>query len=160
MFGLRIPLRDVYWVCVCASMCISPCWPRHGVVGRHLQCSRWSDQIDVCRPHRSCCHFPLSARPPAPSPQGGHTDRSPVPGVCSASNWVVRLLVDKCLQQITAWFMKESAVPVCTGTPPQVSLAPRRRRWGLRTENASWWWGGVCSWWLQLSSALSHGVCW
>lgn len=59
-------------------MCISPCWPLHGAVGRHLQCSHWSDQIDVCRPRRSCCHFPLSARPPVPSPQGGHTDRSPV----------------------------------------------------------------------------------
>lgn len=78
MFEVLIALNHVYWVCVCASVPISPCWPLHGAVGRHLQCSHWSDQIDVCRPHRSCCHFPLSARPPAPSPQGGHTDRSPV----------------------------------------------------------------------------------
>lgn len=78
LFEVLIPLSNVYWVCVCASVRISPCWPLHGAVGRHLQCSHWSDQIDVCRPRRSCCHFPPSARPPVPSPQGGHTDRSPV----------------------------------------------------------------------------------
>lgn len=104
MFEVLIPLWVMSLGFVCARMCISPCWPLHGVVGRHLQCSHWSDQIDVCRPHRSCCRFPPSARPPVPSPQGGHTDRSPVTGVCYASRCVLRLLMDKCLQHIMACF--------------------------------------------------------
>lgn len=54
----------------------------------------------------------------------------------------------------------EFVVPVCTETPPPVSLLPMRWRWSLRNVDASWWWGGVCSWWLLLSSAQSRGGCW